>query len=169
MSTAGDTRGRPTGRRLTGGVVRRTAAAGVLALTVASTSACGSGKPDYCSTLKAEQKTLSTLADRADKRQGDVLTPTLAAFDRLRSAAPPELSDEWDTVVFAYRALAQAVQEAGVNPADYRPGRRPDGVSRAQAKHLAGVAAQLESPRVIDAVTGIEDQARQVCNVDFQG
>ena len=140
-------------------------------MTLATTAlaACGADQPDYCSTLKSEQKTLTSLADRAGERKGDVLTPTLSAFERLRAAAPQQLSDEWDTVVFAYRALADAVKEAGVDPSDYRPGKRPDGVTRAQAKHLASVAAELESPRVIDAVMGIEDQARQVCGVDFRG
>jgi hypothetical protein len=119
--------------------------------------------------LKTEQKTLTALADRADKRSGDVLTPTLAAFQRLRAASPQQLSDEWDTVVFAYRALADAVKQAGIDPASYRPGRLPDGVTHAEGKHLAAVAAQLEAPRVLDAVTGIEDHARQVCSVDFRG
>jgi hypothetical protein len=136
---------------------------------LAALAACGQDEPDYCTALKSEQRTLTTLADRADQRNGDVLTPTLAAFGRLRDAAPQQLSDEWDTVVFAYRALADAVKEAGVDPAAYRPGKRPAGVTRGEAKHLAGVAAELESPRVIDAVTGIEDQARQVCKVDFRG
>ena len=149
--------------------LRRTAAVLALALAVAPLTACGADEPDYCSTLKSEQKTLTSLADRADERKGDVLTPTLAAFDRLRAAAPQQLSDEWDTVVFAYRALADAVKEAGVDPADYRPGKRPPGVTAAQARHLASVAAELDSPRVIDAVVGIEDQARQVCDVDFRG
>jgi hypothetical protein len=93
----------------------------------------------------------------------------LAAFERLRAAAPQQLSDEWDTVVFAYRALADAVKQAGIDPASYRPGKRPGGVTRAESRHLAALAAQLDAPRVIDAVTGIEDEARQVCSVDFRG
>jgi hypothetical protein len=149
--------------------LRRTAIAAALALAALPLAACGQDQPDYCATLKTEQKTLTALANRADSRSGDVLTPTLAAFEHLRAAAPQQLSDEWDTVVFAYRALADAVKQAGIDPASYRPGKRPDGVTRAEARHLAALAAQLDAPRVIDAVTGIEDEARQVCSVDLRG
>src|SRR4051794_30717788 len=123
---------------------RRTTYVLALALAAVALTGCGDDGSDYCTTLKSEQKTLTTLADRADQRNGDVLTPTLTAFNRLRAVAPQQLSDEWDTVVFAYRALADAVKEAGVDPADYRPGKRLAGVTPAQARHLAAVAAELD-------------------------
>jgi len=158
--------GRPDGGRS-----RRTvcATAVLLALLLGLLTGCSEEGPDYCGTLADEKKTLTDLASRAGARQGDVITPTLESFERLRADAPEQLVDEWDTLLFAYRALADAVEAAGVDPAQYRPGRRPPGMSAADARTLATVASKLQSPRVLDAVAGIEDHAQQVCKVDFRG
>jgi hypothetical protein len=148
---------------------RRTAALALMATVVVTVlTGCRDDKQDYCDALASEKKSLSDLAAKAGEGQGDVLTPTLKSFERLRGDAPEQLADEWDTVVFAYRALADAVDAAGVDPADYQPGKRPPGVSAKDARRLAAVASELGSPRVRDAVAGIEDHAQQVCKVDFR-
>ena len=128
---------------------------------------CSSQEEDYCEVLAEEKQTLTDLAEEAPAAETDVLTPTLASFERLRDAAPDELADEWDTVVFAYQALADAVAEAGVDPAGYRPGSRPPGLSKAEARALAAVASKLASTRVSEAGAGIEEHANEVCGVDF--
>jgi hypothetical protein len=121
----------------------------------------------YCSTLKEERAELTRLADRAGDPGTDVLTPTLEALGRLRAASPSDLRDEWDTLYYAWDAMVDAVEEAGVEPGDYRPGQTPDGVSAADARRLGEVAAELSSTRVVDASRGLEDQARQVCGVEL--
>lgn len=148
--------------------LRRRVAAFV-ALVVAATlvAGCASEEESYCDALADEQKTLSDLAEQAAGADADVLTPTLASFERLRNAAPDELADEWDTVVFAYQALAEAVAASGVDPAGYRPGSRPEGLSKAEARRLAAVASKLRSTRVAEAGAGIEQHADEVCGVDF--
>jgi hypothetical protein len=70
-------------------------------------------------------------------------------------------------VYYAWDAMVDAVRKAGVDPADYRPGRTPKGVSAADAERLGQVAAQLGSPRVVEASRGLEDHARQVCGVEL--
>ena len=150
--------------------LRRTAA-GVPVLLVGALllGGCSDGG-DYCQTLKDEQKTLTDLSKKASPKGGtDVLTPTLDAFERLRAAAPEELQDEWETLVVAYQALADAVQQAGIDPADYRPDHPPAGLSAKQADQLAAVASKLSSERVIEAADGIEQYAKDVCHVDFTG
>ena len=144
-----------------------------LALVAGLLTGCGgndadSRDSDYCSTLKEEKKQLADLADQAGKPGTDVLTPTREALGRLREAAPEDLRDEWDTVYYAWSAMVDAVKEAGVDPGDYRPGRTPEGVTAAQARKLGEVAAELSSPRVVDASRGLEDQARQVCHVELR-
>ncbi len=153
--------------------VRRLAASlAALALLTVPLAGCGGddGGPEgaYCSTLKDEKKTLASLADQAAEPGKDVLTPTLAALGRLRKASPQELRDEWDTVYYAWQGLVDAVEEAGVDPGDYRPGRTPSGVSAADARRLAEVAAELGSGRVVDASRGLEDHAQQVCDVELR-
>lgn len=143
---------------------RRTALA---LLLVAALSGCADADEEYCGALAEEQETLTELASGAGR--DDVLTPTLASFERLREAAPEELADEWDTVVFAYRALADAVEAAGVDPGDYRPDRPPPGLSKQEARRLAAVASKVASSRVRQAAGGIEQHAAEVCDVKFTG
>ena len=146
--------------------VRRTAVGLVLLGTLLGTLlvGCRDQEDAYCEALAEEQDTLSELAENGS---GEVLDRTLASMERLQGEAPDELRDEWDTVVRAYRALAEAVDEAGVDPAGYDPEDPPAGVTAEEARRLAGVAGALRSRRVIDASLGIEDHAASVCDVDF--
>jgi hypothetical protein len=155
-------------RRVNGRVSsRRTAAAALVVLALVS--GCSEDGEDYCEAMKEEQKTLTDLADSSSEPGTDLLTPTLESFERLREAAPEELQDEWETVVVAYEALADAVDDAGVDPGEYRPDEPPPGVSAAEAERLAAVASKLASARVVEAVAGIEQHATDVCQVDFAG
>jgi hypothetical protein len=152
---------------------RRRTAAGLVALLVVPLLLAGcsdAGEGDgYCAALTQEKKTLDDLADQAGSGTEDTLTPTVAAFSRLQAAAPDELQDEWETVVVAYQALVDAVQAAGIDPADYDPDHPPAGVSKDEAHRLAAVASKLASARVVAATSGIEEHAQEVCDVDFSG
>jgi hypothetical protein len=130
----------------------------------AGLAACGDAEDDYCNALASEKKELTELADRGT---GDVLTPTAKAFERLQAAAPDEVKDEWDTVVGAYGVLVDTIDELGVDPSTYDPEHPPADVSGADQRRLVTAAAALDSQRVTDAVKGIEDHARTVCDVDF--
>lgn len=130
---------------------------------------CADQGEQYCETLVEEQQTLTDLADDSAGGDGDVLNPTLESFERLREEAPEELQDEWETLVVAYEALVDAVQRAGIDPAEYRPDELPEGLSRAEQKRLASVADKLRSTRVVEAAGGIQQHASEVCDVDFTG
>jgi hypothetical protein len=136
-------------------------AAAVLALGLVG---CSDPEEGYCETLAAEQEELTELAERDS---GDVLSPTAASFQRLQSEAPEELRDEWDTVVGAYQVLTETIDELGVDPESYDPEAPPDDLSDGEVRRLATAAGALGSTRVVDAVRGIEDHARTVCDVDF--
>ena len=156
---------------MNGGLARRTAAGlPVLLVGALLLGGCSKGSGDYCQTLADEKKTLTDLADKASPKGGtDVLTPTLKAFEQLKAVAPDELQDEWETLVVAYQALSDAVDQAGIDPADYRPDQPPPGISKQDADRLAAVADKLSSPRVLAAAQGIEDYGKNVCHVDFTG
>lgn len=142
-------------------------AALVLAAVVLLGSCADEGE-EYCEVLAEEQQTLTKLADDSAEG-GDVLTPTLESFARLQETAPDELQDEWDTLAAAYEALVDAVQAAGIEPAEYDPENPPDDLSAKEANRLAAVASKLRSSRVAEAAGGIQDHAREVCEVDFTG
>jgi hypothetical protein len=132
-------------------------------------AACGSEEEDYCETFLDSRQRLSDLAgeqaEAAQQGSGgvDVVTPTLEAFEELRSLAPEELQDEWDTLVFAYRDLAGALESAGVDPADFQAGEPPDDLPPDVRRELARVAGKVSSPRVVEAANGVEGHAAQVC------
>lgn len=149
-------------------MTRRTAAAGAVLTVLALLTGCADEREEYCEALAEEKATLNELAE-SSADGGDVLTPTLESFEELRAVAPEELQDEWETLVVAYEAVVDAVEEAGIDPAEYRPDELPEGVSEAESERLAAVASKLLSPRVREATAGIEQHGREVCDVSFTG
>jgi hypothetical protein len=146
--------------------LRRTTAVAGVVLALVVLGGCADEGEQYCEALAEEQENLNELAD-SSAEGGGTLTPTLEAFERLRTAAPEELRDEWDTLVVAYEALADAVEQAGIDPAEFRPDDLPEGLSEAEADRLASVASKLVSARVVEAVAGIQQHATEVCDVNF--
>lgn len=140
---------------------RRRTAVVALVLLGGLTGCSGGDEKDYCAAWAEERVALAEL-----DAGGDLVTPVLSSYERLREVAPEDLADEYSTLVIAYQALADAIDEAGVDPADYDVDRRPDGVTPAEARQLAAVASKLDAPRVRQAAAGIEDHADQVCGDD---
>lgn len=149
--------------------VRLPAAFAATALAAAGLAGCGAGTEDYCSTLRADQPVLQRLASGKGSAGSDPVGGTLEIFHGLRDKSPPDLTDEWDTMVFAWQTLADTFERTGVDPATYRADRPPAGVSPAQASAIRQAALQLNTPRVLAAGRSIEQQARDVCKVDMSG
>ena len=149
--------------------MRRSALAGAALVCGLLLAGCSDAEADYCGVLEEESTVLTDLAAQSTTPGTDILTPSLAAIERLRDAAPAELRDEWDTVLNAWSALAEAVVDSGIRPEDYRPGELPEGVSRQEQRRLAEVASKLASPRVVEAAAAVEDHALGVCDVDLGG
>jgi len=140
------------------------ALAGVL-LTGLLTGCSNDPEADYCDALRSSR---SDLVRGLQGGAGSAAETALGVMKKLRAAAPQELQDEWDTVVFAYEDLVQSVEATGAPIDDFGAKTRPDGVSPQQWRQVREFAAKLSSPRVIDAARGIEDHARQVCDVDLE-
>ncbi|HET6624950.1 MAG TPA: hypothetical protein VFG63_01040 [Nocardioidaceae bacterium] len=143
--------------------------AGVLLLPV-GLSGCSSATETYCASLADEKQTLTDLAGSAQAPGADAFADSLTVFRRLRDDAPGDIRDEWDTYVFAWEGVTDAFTAAGVNPQDYTPGTTQGstpGVTEEQARAIEDAAAELRSPRVLDAGKGIEQHARDVCKVDL--
>ncbi len=130
---------------------------------------CSDAEQEYCTVLEDKGSVLTELASQSTTPGTDVLTPSLAAIEDLREAAPDDLRDEWTTVLNAWQGLADAVAAAGVPPGEYRPGVMPDGVTGADRRRLEGAATKLAGLPVLEAAGAIEDHARQVCDVDLGG
>lgn len=144
----------------------RAAVAALLVLPLPLTG-CGSDTEAYCDELRSQQPALDRLARGAQRPADGLFTESLQVFQSLREQAPADIRDEWDTFVFAWQGVADAFAAAGIGPAQYRHGDPPPGVSDRQLEAIEDAAAELRSPRVVQAGSGIEQHARDVCNVDL--
>ena len=138
-----------------------------LSLVASLLTGCSGEGDDYCGVLRDERTALAELAQKAQANDADYLTAALAIFQGLRKAAPEDLRDEWDTLIFAWSDLVDALKEAGIAPRDFDPKKRPADVSPTEFSHVRDLAAELSSTRVLDAADGIDDHAEQECNVDL--
>jgi hypothetical protein len=147
----------------------RALVAPALLLLVTGLSACsGDGDETYCETLREERRELDGLADEAGDKETDVVGGTLDSLRRLREVAPAELEDEYTTVVYAWEALVDAVEEAGIDPAEFDRKATLRELPARDARRVRQTAGALGAQRVVDATKGIEDHGLQVCEVDFR-
>ena len=143
-------------------------AALVLALVVLSVTGCSSDpEQGYCDALDDARTTLVGLATSSDEGGDDYLRPALDLFEDLRADAPSSLRDEWDTFVFAWSDLVDVLTDTGVDPTTFDPATKPDGVSEEDFQRVKDAAAELRSARVRDAVDGITQHAKDVCDVSL--
>lgn len=149
--------------------MRPRAALGGLAglLLVLPVAGCTGDTESYCAELEEQEQTLTDLASRADRPGTDVFTESLDVFEELRDAAPGDVVDEWDTLVFAWQGLADAFEAAGTTPTEFDPADPPPDLDQAAVDRLVDAAAELRSPRVVSAGDGIEQHAKDVCGVDL--
>lgn len=148
-------------------VVRRSAPAALGTLLVLSLAGCASDTERYCDALEEQKQELADLAARSADPDTDVLAETLSVWQDLRDAAPDDIADEWQTVVFALEGLVDAFDDAGTTPSEYNPDEPPPGVSEEDAARLEDAAAELASRRVTAAGDGLEQHAKDVCKVDL--
>jgi hypothetical protein len=151
--------------------VRHLAPALAVALLCAGLTGCTSQQERYCSAVEDQQGPLAELAAGSGARDGDpgadVVGDSLAIFTDLSAEAPDDVAGDWDTVVFAWQRLDDALTAAGISADDVRPGQRPAGVSAAEYRTLTGAAEELRSARVLAAAGSIQQHARDVCKVDL--
>ena len=86
--------------------------------------------------MKEHQERLTEIMSDAGPT---ALLEALDSFRELRAEAPSDISDEWQQVIRSIEALEQALDDAGVDPADFDSGKPPEGVSKEEQRgHRAG-------------------------------
>jgi hypothetical protein len=140
------------------------------ALLAAGLTGCSDGTGSYCSALGADQKLLAGLS-RQSAQPGEAgsraLRGSLRVLGGLRDKAPDDIADDWRTLVDALQGLADAVDATGAAPGDFAGGTRPRGVTEGQYQSVVQAATELQSTRVQQAGTSIEQHALDVCKVDL--
>jgi hypothetical protein len=140
-------------------------AAGALAAALLGATACGESADErreaYCDAVGQRSEEVSRTV--AEGGPGAFLE-VLPALQDLADQAPSDLKDEWRTLVNALEGLRDALDEAGLEPADLgEGGGLPAGLSREDRRTVRGAASVLASPEVVSATRGIEQQALDVC------
>ena len=95
------------------------------------------------------------------------LLEALASFRELRAEAPADITDEWQQVIRSIESLQQALDEAGVDPGDYRGGQPPEGVSTQDQEAIARAADEIGSRETEVALAGVRQQALDVCHTQL--
>ncbi|GAB3194957.1 hypothetical protein GCM10027062_00470 [Nocardioides hungaricus] len=123
--------------------------------------ACGGSEQDaYCQTVQDSQQELSDIVGSGEP---DALIRALAIFERLQGQAPGDIADEWQQVVSRIRALRDALEDAGLDPATYDRSNPPAGLSAADRAAIDAAAKELGSGTTLRALQDLDQQARDVC------
>ena len=139
-------------------------AAGLVVALLLPLAGCGDKTDDYCSALEDRNK---QIAEMVGSDSPDALLKGLPVLRDLAKKAPEDLADEWQTFLGALDGLADALDEAGVKPRDFVGGKPPEGLSVRAQKAISDAASQIGADDVVEASTGIEQQARDVCKVNL--
>jgi hypothetical protein len=123
-------------------------------------TACSDPQSDYCEAVEGHQKELS---DILGKGGPTALLEALPIFEELEQKAPRDIRDEWDTVIGALHSLKKALEDAGVDPATYDSKHPPPGLSKSERERIEAAASDVADPRTSAALTGVDQQARDVC------
>ena len=141
---------------------RLLAGAALLAVTPLVLVGCGDDDDPfeaYCDEVKAQRETLSEdLVGGAT-----ALIDALPEFERLREKSPDDLRDEWDTVTSRIGDLVDALEDADVEPATYDREQPPSGLTDDERRAIDDAARAMATPEMLEALDGVEQQARDVC------
>jgi hypothetical protein len=144
--------------------LRSGAPALVAALLLSVTGCGGSTVDDYCKDLSEHRK---QMADMVASESPTALMSRLPMLRELADKAPEDLRDEWRTFVDAVGGLDKALDDAGVKASEFKDGQPPAGLSQEDRKAIADAVSQLRTDEVVQAASGIEQQARDVCKINF--
>ncbi len=130
-------------------------------LLVATLVGCQSDPfADYCDEVATQQKPISEALGEGGPT---ALMKALPSFEALREKSPSDLRDEWDTVVTRIENLVEALDEADVDPETYNADDPPEGLSSEAKARIDAAADQVASTAMASALSGVQQQARDVC------
>ena len=135
-----------------------------LPLLLSLLAGCASEQEEYCQAVKEHQERLTEImADGGPT----ALLEALDSFRQLRAEAPSDITDEWQQVIRSIEGLDQALEDAGVDPADFDRGEPPEGLSKDEQEAIAGAAEEIGSPETEVALAGVRQQALDVCKTQM--
>ncbi|PWN02783.1 hypothetical protein DJ010_10210 [Nocardioides silvaticus] len=150
--------------------LRRVTAAGVAAALLAAMSGCGEDDDpyavpdrfeDYCEEVAEQQTAIGQALESGGEATG--LIRALPSFEALAEKAPDDIADDWEVVVERIDVLVGALEDAGVDPESYNRRKPPTGLDREQRDAIDAAAVALVSTTTAQAMSSVQQQARDVC------
>lgn len=118
----------------------------------------------YCKNLTAKQAQVGELAGSGDPT---ALVDNLALFQSLAANAPSDISGSWAALNTAISSLKAAIAASGHQPGDFPGGKFPAGLTAAQTTAIKDAASTLSSQATVGASNAIDQEVRDVCNLDL--
>ena len=116
---------------------------------------------DYCEEVTAQQALIGDALDTGGRATG--LIEALPSFEALAAKAPDDIADDWEVVVERIHDLVDALDAAGVDPASYDRRHPPTGLDPEQKDAIDAAAVALVSTTTGQAMTSVQQHARDVC------
>ncbi len=154
---------RSRGRRRRRRRVGPTVIAGLLLATVLA--GCKDQQEKYCDAVQDHQEELGRILGDGTPQ---ALFKALPIFRDLADGAPEDLRDEWRTVIDALEGLQDALDDAGVDPATYDRDHPPEGLDQRDKDAIDAAARALASEATAAALSGVDQQAKDVCGTPLQ-
>ena len=148
-------------------MTRASPAAGSLAallLLMTPMAGCASEREQYCDAVKEHQKSLTEIMSDAGPT---ALLEALDDFRALRAEAPRDITDEWQQVIRSIEGLEQALDDAGVDPSDFKGGKPPEDLSKEDRQAIARAADEVGSRTTEVALAGVQQEALDVCKTQL--
>lgn len=150
----------------------RTLAAAALAAALLGVGGCGGGDEDdpyavperfqdYCDEVEALRAPIGDALSTGGETTG--LIKALPSFEKLAAKAPDDIADDWAVVVDRIHDLVDALDEAGIDPATYDRKDPPAGLTPEQRDEIDAAAVALVSTATAQAMSSVQQQARDVC------
>ena len=131
------------------------------ALLLPLVAGCSDQQETYCSAVEDHQLELTEIVTGGGQ---DSLIRALDILRDLQSKAPDDVTDEWQQLVSRIQALDRALVAAGVDPATYDRTEPPEGLSAQEKAGIDAAARELGSGTTLQALSALEQQARDVCH-----
>jgi hypothetical protein len=130
------------------------------------TGCSGGGTDEYCDTLEETQNNFEDF-EAADFSNFDEFTDRV---EELADDAPDEVKDDWKVLADAFKAFVDALDKAGLEPADLEglaSGEIPEGVDMEALTEAMTEAQALGGEEFEQATENIEKHAKDECNIDL--
>lgn len=149
----------------------RLGAAAAVAAALLGAGGCGADDDDpyavpeefraYCEEVEAQQRPITDALASGGETSG--LIRALPSFEELADEAPDDIVDEWEVIVERIHDLVDALDAAGVDPDTYDRRNPPAGLDPQQRDAIDAAARALVSTTTGAAMSGVQQQARDVC------